>query len=131
MITFAAMLKRFTAILLLAALISSNCSRFFIYAGFELNHKYIAENLCINKNRPWLHCNGQCYFMKKIREAQDSEKKQQRTDQKSRYQEALPVLPAGSLTAFQAHIIKTAYPCAVTPELTQRYYSVLLPPKVA
>lgn len=78
------MLKRFTAIVLLVALISSNCSLFFVYAGFELNHKYIAENLCINKNRPWLHCNGKCYFMKKIHQAEENEKKQEAKDNLSR-----------------------------------------------
>ena len=71
------MFKRFTAILLLTTLIGSNCSRFFVFAGFELNHKYIAENLCVNKNRPWLHCNGKCYFMKKIQQAEENEKKQE------------------------------------------------------
>lgn len=70
--------------LLLAALISSICSRFFVYAGFELNHKYIAENLCINKNRPWLHCNGKCYFMRKIKQAEENEKKQEARDNLSR-----------------------------------------------
>jgi hypothetical protein len=74
------MLKRLTAICLLAALISSNCSLFFVYAGFEMNNKYIAENLCINKNRPWLHCDGKCYFMKKIRQAEENEKKQETKD---------------------------------------------------
>lgn len=71
------MLKRFTSLLLLAALIGSNCSRFFVFAGFELNHKFIADNFCINKNRPWLHCNGKCYFMKKIQQAEENEKKQE------------------------------------------------------
>lgn len=79
-ITFVAMLTRFTAFVLLAALVSSNCSRFFVYAGFELNKKYIAGNLCINKDRPWLHCNGKCYFMKKIRQAEENEKKQEAKD---------------------------------------------------
>lgn len=78
------MFKRFTAILLLAALISSNCSLFFVYAGFELNHKYIAENLCINRDKPWLHCNGKCYFMKKIHQAEENEKKQEAKDNLSR-----------------------------------------------
>jgi len=78
------MLKRFTAILLLAVLISSNCSLFFVYAGFELNHKYIAENLCINRDKPWLHCNGKCYFMRKIKQAEENEKKQDAKDNLSR-----------------------------------------------
>ena len=78
------MLKRLTAIVLLIALIGTNCSRFFAYTGFELNQKYIAENLCVNKARPWLHCNGKCYFMKKIKQAEENEKKQETKDNLSR-----------------------------------------------
>jgi hypothetical protein len=84
MTIFASMFKRFTALLLLVALISSNFSRFFACAGFELNHKYIAENLCINRTRPWLHCNGKCYFMRKIKQAEENEKKQQAKDNLTR-----------------------------------------------
>jgi hypothetical protein len=76
--------KRLTAIFLLAALISSNCSLFFVYAGFEMNHKYIAENLCINRDKPWLHCNGKCYFMRRIKQAEENEKKQEAKDNLSR-----------------------------------------------
>lgn len=129
--TFTGMFKRFTAIVLLVALISANFSRFFVYAGFELNHKYIDENLCINKNRPWLHCNGHCYFMRKIKEAQENEKKQQREDQKSRYQEALPVTQPVSTIAFAEPDTKITYPRTVTPEPIDRAHSILLPPKVA
>lgn len=78
------MFKRITVILLLVALISSNFSRFYVYAGFELNRSYIAENLCINKARPWMHCNGKCYFMKKIQQAAENEKKQESKDNLNR-----------------------------------------------
>jgi len=74
------MSKRFIAILLLTALISSTCSMFFVYAGFEMNRKYIAENLCINRDKPWLHCDGKCYFMNKIKQAEKNEKKQEAKD---------------------------------------------------
>ena len=124
------MLKRIIAICLLVALISSNFSRFFIYAGFELNQKYIAENLCINKNKPWMHCNGKCFFMRKIKEAQDNEKKQDKADQQNHYQEALAVAQPVSTIAFATRSLKTTYPNAATPETIQRAYSILLPPKV-
>ena len=78
------MLKRLTAICLLTALISSNFSRFFAYSAFEVNQKFIAENLCVNKSRPWLHCNGHCYFMKKIRQAEENEKKEAAKDNLNR-----------------------------------------------
>jgi hypothetical protein len=81
------MLKRFTAILLLVALVSANFSRYFVYAGFELNKNYIATKLCENLDKPWLHCNGHCYFMKKIKAAEESEKNDSRQAQKNLFQE--------------------------------------------
>lgn len=78
------MFNRCIAYILLLTLTGSNCSRFFVCAGFELNKKYIAETLCVNKSRPWLHCNGHCYFMKKIKQAEENEKKQAEKDNLSR-----------------------------------------------
>jgi hypothetical protein len=78
------MFRRFIAFFLLIALISSNFSRFYVYAGFKLNRSYIAEKFCINKSRPWLHCDGKCYFMKKIKQAEDNEKKQEAKDNSNR-----------------------------------------------
>jgi hypothetical protein len=125
------MLKRTISICLLLALISSNFSRFFIYAGFELNHKYIAENLCVNKSRPWMHCDGKCYFMRKIKESQDNEKKQERADQKNSYQEGLPVSFAVITPKFKEEILlKITYPRTVTPATIRRSASILQPPKI-
>jgi len=81
------MFRKLTAIILLLALVSVNLSRYFIFAGFELNKKYIAANLCENRDKPWLHCNGHCYFMKKIKAAQDAEKSDTQQSQKNLFQE--------------------------------------------
>jgi hypothetical protein len=78
------MFKRLTAILVLVALLSSGFSRFFVYAGFALNKDYIANNLCVNRDKPWLHCNGRCFFMKKIKQAEENEKKQNARDNLNR-----------------------------------------------
>eukprot|EP01037_Dinobryon_pediforme_P007111 gene7111-7176_t len=43
------MFKRFTSIVLLIVLIASSFQRYMVYAGFELNHDYIAKNLCVNQ----------------------------------------------------------------------------------
>ena len=79
--------NRLIAILLLIAVISGSFSRLFIYAGFELNQKYIAANLCENRDRPWLHCDGKCYFMKKIKQAEQKEKSEEGRTQKNLTQE--------------------------------------------
>ena len=82
------MVRRLIAYLLIVASVSANFSRLFIYAGFELNRSYIAMHLCVNRDKPWLHCNGKCYFMKKINQAREKEKNDQLQSQKNLFQEA-------------------------------------------
>jgi hypothetical protein len=82
------MLQRLTAYLLIVSLVSANFSRFFIYAGFELNKKYIAATLCENRNKPQMHCNGKCYFMKKVKQAEEKQNTEERQAQKNLFQEA-------------------------------------------
>src|ERR1700742_2206908 len=78
------MLRRCLSILLILALAATSFQRYFVYAGFELNHDYIAKNLCVNRNKPWLHCNGRCYFMQKLKQVQENEKKQANQDNLNR-----------------------------------------------
>jgi hypothetical protein len=81
------MLNRAVAYVLLVSLISANFSRLFVYAGYELNKQYIATKLCENRDKPWMHCNGRCYFMDKIKQVQEKEKSAERQTQKSLFQE--------------------------------------------
>jgi hypothetical protein len=87
-ISFAAMFKPVVAILLICLIITANFTRLFIYAGYHVNQKYIAEKLCENRSKPWLHCNGRCYLMKKIKQAEEKERSAERQIQKSLFQEA-------------------------------------------
>lgn len=117
--------------ILLAALVSSNCSRFLVYAGFESNQKYIAENLCANKNRPWLQCNGQCYLMKKIEQAEENEKKQQAKDNLSRIE--ISFFEAPFTFKFNQAVILELQPSGF-PQNSSQYHSLSIgaifhPPK--
>ncbi|WP_316752237.1 hypothetical protein [Pedobacter gandavensis] len=94
------MLKRFTAVVLMITLLLAQFSRVFVYAGFELNERYIATVLCENKDKPAMHCNGKCYLVKKLKQAEEKEKKQEREAQKKSAADVffltvidLPVLP--------------------------------------
>jgi hypothetical protein len=78
------MLKKIAAYFLIFSLLAINFSRFFIFAGFELNKNYISTKLCENRDKPWLHCNGKCYFAKKIKQAQENERKEAAKDNFSR-----------------------------------------------
>lgn len=83
------MSARLIAILLIICSVSMNLSGIFVFAGFEMNQDYIAKELCINKNKPQLHCNGKCYLMKKLKQAEDKEQKQERQLLKIQLQEPL------------------------------------------
>lgn len=105
------MFNRFVTYLLLLALISINLSRFFTCMGFELNRNYIAANLCENKAKPYLHCNGKCYLMKKIRQAEENEKKQNNKDRFNRL----------VVSFFQEHIGLTFLPPVSAPKLKNKF----------
>lgn len=77
------MFKKGLAILLIICTLTATFTRLFVFAGFELNKKYIASTLCENRDKPWMHCNGHCYLMKKIKLAQEKEKSDERQMQKN------------------------------------------------
>ena len=71
------MFRGLIAFSLIFMMLTANFSRFFIYAGFELNKNYIASELCENRDKPMMHCNGKCYLMKKLKQAEEKEKAEQ------------------------------------------------------
>lgn len=47
-----------------------------LYLDFELRRGYIVANLCENRNRPELHCDGKCYLAKRIAALDEQERRQ-------------------------------------------------------
>jgi hypothetical protein len=43
-------------------------------AEYAVNYGYISKELCVNKNKPKLHCNGKCHLMKELAKASEQEK---------------------------------------------------------
>jgi len=122
------MLNRVCILLLIVALFGDNFSRFFVYAGFELNRKYIAENLCVNRDKPWMHCNGKCYFMKKIKQAEEREKNNERQSQKNLFQLAFYSKPA--TIKFHTHLLQVIPVPNNRVALPQIYDPVFRPPQL-
>jgi len=115
------------AFILILALLTSNFSRFFIYAGFELNRDFIAATLCENIDVPEMHCDGQCYLAKKIKQAQEKEKSNSQDLKKGNYQEAfisektVMTLPFNYILLFKA--------CEMPFDLPLQPASIFHPPK--
>jgi len=45
-------------------------------AYYHANKAYIARVLCVNRDKPELHCDGKCYLAKKLKEQQDKQDKE-------------------------------------------------------
>jgi hypothetical protein len=69
-------LKQWISLLLLSLMLIKVCVIPLLYLDFEIRKTYIIANLCENRNRPKLNCNGKCYLAKKIAESQKQEEKQ-------------------------------------------------------
>jgi len=41
---------------------------------YVVNYNYISKVLCVNKDKPMMHCNGKCHLMKEMAKEADSEK---------------------------------------------------------
>lgn len=41
---------------------------------YVMNYSYISKVLCVNRDRPMLHCNGKCHLMKELAKAAENEK---------------------------------------------------------
>ncbi len=54
--------------MLVLAVMSQLLNKLLTYTAFKLQEDYIASELCENKDRPELHCNGHCQLNKKLQE---------------------------------------------------------------
>lgn len=61
------------------------------YVEYALNQAYIAEVLCINKERPQLKCDGKCYLNAQLQKAAEPES-------------SSPALPATPIQEFEVTI---------------------------
>ncbi len=69
------MFTRLTIYFLLLVLNLPLFSRMGVLVYYQANKAYIAKVLCVNKNRPSLHCDGKCYLAQKLKAAEDREEK--------------------------------------------------------
>lgn len=121
------MINRLIAAVLLLAFISANLSGLFIYAEFKINQKYIAAALCENRDKPEMHCNGKCYLMKKLKDAQEKEKKQEQSAQKKGAQDVF-ILTSPLVVLFEGFTPKKERPASISFQLPKMSTEILHPP---
>ncbi|MCB0514553.1 MAG: hypothetical protein R2798_14130 [Chitinophagales bacterium] len=67
-------MKQIFVILLALLVILINFREAAIFVSFKYNQEFIAQYLCINRDKPEMQCHGKCHLKKSIEE---SEKRQQ------------------------------------------------------
>jgi hypothetical protein len=67
--------KAFLSYLLISLVLLQTFSREMLMVDFTLNRATITARFCVNKARPQLHCDGNCYFAKKLKQQQERENK--------------------------------------------------------
>jgi hypothetical protein len=66
-------MKFFAVPILILLLMNQTFSSLFVVMSFKLNQDYIAKNICENRYRPQLNCNGNCVLMKKLKQQEKEE----------------------------------------------------------
>ena len=69
-------MKTIFAYILTLAFVLNAGGKIFIYLDFLINQEYIAKNLCENKDKPVLKCNGKCHLAKELAKEEKKEKKE-------------------------------------------------------
>lgn len=61
------------SILFLCIFLFQMLSKPIIVISYYLNKDYVANELCENKSKPQMHCEGKCYLKKQLDKAKDTE----------------------------------------------------------
>jgi hypothetical protein len=59
-------MKFIASTIFILLLLTQVFSKWLMVIDYTINKDYIAKNLCENRNRPTLHCNGKCQLIKKM-----------------------------------------------------------------
>lgn len=63
-------MKKLTAAILILIFLFQGFYSTAVTYWFYFNRSYIAEKLCINRDKPELKCKGNCYLAKKLKESE-------------------------------------------------------------
>ena len=55
---------------MIATVFLQTFSAYVIKADYMLNRAFISNSLCVNKEKPEMHCQGKCYLNKKLNQQQ-------------------------------------------------------------
>src|SRR5689334_6052675 len=115
--------------ILLVLVMTQSFSHWFVVLAFNINRDYIAKNLCENRYRPKMHCNGNCVLMKKLKEKEREEQNQPAAKSE------ISIIVLSSKTYFANSLPpvqvqpKTVYPESLLERTVDRSFAFFHPPR--
>jgi hypothetical protein len=121
------MLRNTVILILLVSLMTETFNKGFIIVEFLANRKYISENLCVNKNKPQMHCCGKCQLSKRMSQ---ENKKDSNLPERKRIDEVLFCNEINPFR-FEAEAVNDIKLSRLDPISISYYYSdIFHPPQV-
>jgi hypothetical protein len=122
-------LKQMTVIWLLIGILGQTFNKGLISLQYQLNKNFIAANLCENRARPEMKCEGKCYLCKRLKneEKKDQENPERRAENRF---ESLPFPLGFSLTHPTGTTISLEYPSFQEEVNNSFVLSLFHPPQV-
>ncbi|HUQ97312.1 MAG TPA: hypothetical protein VM010_06580 [Chitinophagaceae bacterium] len=106
-------MKQVTAVIVMLLFSIQTFSQWVWVIDYQLNKNYIAKNLCINKAKPKLHCNGKCQLSKKIAE-----------EEKAKTSGTTAPKQAGNLVFYKAEIQPFLFSCNTVCQAWPGFYQL-------
>lgn len=66
---------RSIALILILSIAFQPVAKLLAVAWYQVNKTYIAKNLCENRSKPKMHCNGKCQLRKKLQQLEQEHSK--------------------------------------------------------
>ena len=101
-------MKHLLTIILFLCLLLQGFTKALILVDYELRKDFIAKNICENRDKPQMHCNGKCHLRKQLKK--DEEKNSQESNKQLDKSDVIlffqPTSPKELYTAFEFGVVQ-------------------------
>jgi hypothetical protein len=99
-------LRTFVLISIALIFLLQPASKLIIAIQFYMNQEYIAQTMCVNRNKPEVLCSGKCVLNNMMEASEESEKQQIPASQKDKIEHWIVSFPSVQELENRAHVLK-------------------------
>ena len=122
-------LQRFISALLLLIFLVQTFDQSIIELNFLANRSYISKELCVNRDKPQMQCNGKCALSKQITQ-QEKQSEQSGNSKREKFEVQFFNLPEEINLTAHSSVINISYYELNTCTLSEYKQTVFHPPAV-